>query len=46
LPSYQRYAASLKGHGSVDGSNGNIVYELDSITTALAIIKEAYINIK
>jgi hypothetical protein len=32
------------GHGSVDGSNGNIVYELDTLTTALTIIKEAYIN--
>jgi hypothetical protein len=34
------------GHGSVDGSNGNIVYELNSVTTALTIIKEAYINTK
>ena len=34
------------GHGSVDGSNGNIVYELDSFTTALTIIKETHINIK
>jgi len=32
------------GHGSVDGSNGNIVYELDSFTTALTIIKEVYIK--
>jgi len=34
------------GHGSVDGSNGDIVYELDSFTTALTIIKDAYIDIK
>ena len=34
------------GHGSVDGSNGNIVYELDSFTTAFTIIKDAYMNIK
>jgi len=34
------------GHGSVDGSNGNIVNGLDSLTTALTIIKDAYINIK
>jgi hypothetical protein len=34
------------GYGSVDGSNGNIVYELGSLTTALAIIKDAYMNIK
>jgi len=33
------------GHGSVDGTNGNIVYELDSFTTALTIIKDAYINV-
>ncbi|MCL2810038.1 MAG: DUF2271 domain-containing protein, partial [Treponema sp.] len=31
------------GHGSIDGSNGNIVYELESLTTALTIIKDAYI---
>ena len=34
------------GHGSVDGKNGNIVYELGSFTTALKIVKETYINIK
>jgi hypothetical protein len=34
------------GCGSVDGSNGNIVYDLDSFTTALTIIKAAYMNIK
>jgi hypothetical protein len=28
------------GHGSVNGSNGNIVYALDSFTTALTIIKD------
>jgi len=32
------------GHGSVDGSNGNIVYDLDSFTTALSIIKDAYVD--
>jgi hypothetical protein len=34
------------GHGSVDGSNGNIVNELDTFTTALKIINNAYIIIK
>jgi hypothetical protein len=33
------------GHGSFDGSNGNIVTELDGMTTALTIIKDAYITI-
>jgi hypothetical protein len=33
------------GYGSVDGSNGNIIYEFDSFTTALKIIKDAYIVI-
>jgi len=31
------------GHGSIDGSDGNIVNELDSFTTALTIINDAYI---
>jgi len=31
------------GHGSVNGSDGNIVYKFDSLTTALTIIKDAYI---
>jgi len=34
------------GYGSVDGSNGNIVKGLDGMTTALKIIKDAYIIIK
>lgn len=34
------------GHGSVDGSNGNIIYELNSFTTALTIIRGVYIIIK
>jgi hypothetical protein len=34
------------GHGSVDGSNGNIVNEFKSFTTALTIINAAYITIK
>jgi hypothetical protein len=34
------------GHGSVDGSSGNIVYDLGSFTTALTILREAYIFIK
>jgi hypothetical protein len=33
------------GHGSVDGSNGNIVDGLNKITTALAIVNEAYLII-
>ena len=33
------------GHGSVDGSNGNIVFGLKEITTALRIVKDAYIII-
>lgn len=31
------------GHGSVDGSDGDIVFEIEGITTPLSIIKEAYI---
>jgi len=31
------------GHGSVDGSNGNIINDLDSLTTALTIINGVYI---
>jgi len=34
------------GYGSVDGSNGDIVYELDSLTTSLTIINDAYIEIE
>ncbi|MCL2801544.1 MAG: hypothetical protein FWD28_07300 [Treponema sp.] len=30
------------GHGSIDGSNGNIVNELETLTTALTIIKDVY----
>ena len=33
------------GHGTADGSDGNIVLSLEGITTALAIIKNAYITI-
>ena len=33
------------GHGSVNGSDGNIVLGFDRITTALKIIKNAYIII-
>jgi hypothetical protein len=36
----------LTGHGSVDASNGSIVTELDSFTTALTITKDAYVIIK
>ena len=32
------------GYGSVDGSNGNISQGLEGITTALTIIKDAYIT--
>jgi hypothetical protein len=34
------------GHGSVDGSDGNIVSGLESLTSALRIIKNAYIVVK
>jgi hypothetical protein len=34
------------GHGSADGSDGNIVNDLAGMTTALTIIKDAYIIIK
>ena len=34
------------GQGSVDGSDGNIVPELKGLTTALAIVKDAYIIIE
>ncbi|GHV95954.1 hypothetical protein AGMMS50293_22740 [Spirochaetia bacterium] len=33
------------GHGSDDGSDGNIIQVLEELTTALTIIKEAYIII-
>ena len=32
------------GHGSVDGSNGNIISDLENITTALSIMRNASIN--
>ena len=41
----ERIKFDLIGHGSVDGSNGDIVKESDSITTALTIINNAYIII-
>ena len=34
------------GHGSIDGSDGNIMQKLEGITTALTIIKEAYLIIE
>jgi hypothetical protein len=34
------------GYGSVDGSNGNITQGFENFTTALTIIKGAYIIIK
>ncbi|MDR0442892.1 MAG: DUF2271 domain-containing protein [Treponema sp.] len=34
------------GHGSVDGSHGNITYRLDSFTSALSIIKNALLIVK
>jgi hypothetical protein len=34
------------GHGSVDGSNGNIARELDNFTSALSIIQNASISVK
>ena len=34
------------GHGSVDGSDGNIINELENISTALSIIQNASILIK
>jgi hypothetical protein len=34
------------GHGSVDGSNGFVVSELDSFTTALTITKDAYVIVR
>jgi hypothetical protein len=34
------------GHGSVDGSDGNIVKRFNEVTTALTIIKDAYMTIK
>jgi len=34
------------GHGSVDGSNGNIISGLESLTSALRIIKNVYIVVK
>ena len=34
------------GHGSVDGSNGNITNGLENITSALGIVKNVYIIVK
>jgi len=34
------------GHGSVDGSNGNITSGLENLTSALGIVKNAYITVK
>ena len=34
------------GHGSIAGSDGNVVRDLESMTTALNIIKNAYIVVK
>jgi len=33
------------GHGSIDGSNGDIIYELDTFSTALTIIKTVTVTI-
>jgi len=34
------------GQGSVDGSNGDIMRNLEGLTTSLSIIKSAFISIK
>jgi hypothetical protein len=36
----------LIGHGSVDGSNGNITNGLENFTSALSIVKNVYIVVK
>ncbi len=40
----QEFKATLIGHSSPDGSNGNIYAETSSLTTALNIVKEITIN--
>lgn len=34
------------GQGSLDGSNGNIIKNLNGLTTALTIIKSAKLNLR
>jgi hypothetical protein len=39
----ERITLAPIGHGSVDGSDGNITRGLENITSALGIVKEAYV---
>jgi len=41
-----RISFILIGHGSVDGSDGNITGGLENFTSALSIVKNAYITVK
>ncbi|MDR2039547.1 MAG: hypothetical protein LBQ60_16615 [Bacteroidales bacterium] len=42
----KQYTATLTGHSSPDGSNGEIYTDLSSLTSALDIVKEITINIQ
>lgn len=42
----KQYIASLVGHSSPDGSNGELYTDLSSLTSALEIVKEITINIE
>lgn len=42
----EQYTATLIGHSSPDGSNGELYTDLSSLTSALEIVKEITINIE
>ncbi|MDR2920308.1 MAG: DUF2271 domain-containing protein [Tannerella sp.] len=42
----KQYAATLTGHSSPDGSNGNVYSDLSTLTTATQIIKQITIKIQ
>lgn len=42
----KQYTASLIGHSSPDGSNGNINTDISTLTTATKIVKQITINIR
>lgn len=44
--SKKQYTATLIGHSSPDGSNGNIYSDISSLTSALNIVKEITINVQ
>ncbi|AEF81011.1 conserved hypothetical protein [Leadbettera azotonutricia ZAS-9] len=40
---FDRVQLSLAGHGAVDGSHGDIIVDTEGMTTALSIIKDAFL---